>query len=124
MRGLHHSIAMKWLPVAAALVAGCGTSSTEPNAPSSSDQPAANAADKSSGSTNKAAEAPAAPKPCKGEKLPRFEGGVEKEQACLADLPPAQVVLDLADAWTPALFAIRDGKAPDYRETYLRLATE
>ncbi len=51
-----------------------------------------------------------------------IEDGVDKGMQCnVRD----RVILDLRDAWTPRLFAAGpDGKAPDYRATYLAIAAE
>jgi hypothetical protein len=51
------------------------------------------------------------------------ENGVERQQ-CASTLKDVTIV-DLRDAWTPRLFAPgADGKAPDFRATYLAIASE
>ncbi|MCW5801288.1 MAG: hypothetical protein KIT31_02665 [Deltaproteobacteria bacterium] len=114
---------MRWLVFA--LLLGCGNSSTEPASPATSAEPN-NPAAPAKGSAGASAVAPATPpKPCTTKPLPRLEAGAEKGQVCDADVASPLVVLDLADAWTPALFAQRpDGSAPEFRENYLRIASE
>jgi len=54
------------------------------------------------------------------------EAGVERGRVCPGDAQGrGLVIVDLADAWTPRLFAAQpDGTAPSYRATYLALAVE
>ncbi|HEY0484091.1 MAG TPA: hypothetical protein VGD37_41515 [Kofleriaceae bacterium] len=54
------------------------------------------------------------------------EAGRERGVVCPADTAGhGLVIVDLADAWTPRLFAPQpDGTAPSYRATYLALAAE
>ena len=54
------------------------------------------------------------------------EAGRERGAVCPADTAGhGLVIVDLADAWTPRLFAPQpDGTAPSYRATYLALAAE
>jgi hypothetical protein len=55
----------------------------------------------------------------------RFEDGVERGRGCASEIRAPLVVVDLADAWAPRLFAPgSDGVEPAYRRTYLELATE
>ncbi|MBA2540679.1 MAG: hypothetical protein H0V17_13660 [Deltaproteobacteria bacterium] len=51
------------------------------------------------------------------------DNGVERGMRCASTVRDAAIV-DLRDAWTPRLFASRDGKAPDFRATYLAIASE
>ena len=65
---------------------------------------------------------PQEPAPC-ADPILLIDHGKEVGTTCTPD--PHAVVLDLHDAWTPKLFAPGpDGRAPDFRETYLALAAE
>jgi hypothetical protein len=63
--------------------------------------------------------------PCTGEAVV-FEAGRERGTVCPeAAAARGLVIVDLADGWTPRLFAPQsDGTAPSYRATYLALAAE
>jgi L,D-transpeptidase-like protein len=56
----------------------------------------------------------------------RVEAGVDRGLMCPNEVKSPLVVVDLRDAWTPSLFAPgEDGHvAPDYRDTYLKIASE
>jgi hypothetical protein len=56
----------------------------------------------------------------------RVEAGVDRGLMCASEIKAPLVVIDLRDHWTPTLFAPgEDGHvAPDYRDTYLKLASE
>lgn len=92
-------------------VAACSAPSTPsvPTAPPAASQPVATA-----------------PTPRTGEGCERvlvMEGGVERGMVCAGDAKGT--IVDLRDAWTPALFATQpDGTAPSYRARYLALASE
>jgi hypothetical protein len=51
------------------------------------------------------------------------EQGVERGIKCASTLRDV-VIVDLRDQWTPRLFSPREGKAPDFRATYLAIAAE
>jgi Putative peptidoglycan binding domain len=70
---------------------------------------------------------PAPPKPHSDDRCEHvlaFDDGRERESPCEGAIGDRTIV-DLRDAWTPRLFAPgSDGRAPDFRATYLQLAAE
>lgn len=83
-------------------------------------------------STVRVEPAPAAPKQAAAASPPGctapilvIENGAERGLVCDDGVPSGATVVDLRDEWAPRLFApAEDGSVPDYRATYLALATE
>lgn len=100
---------MRWLTLA--VVAGCSSSGNR-SVPAASGPPV----------EAKPEIAVAAPPTCADAVLV-VEQGRERGLQCASRLRDVTIV-DLRDAWTPKIFAPPGDKQPDYRATYLALASE
>lgn len=109
-------------PVVVVSVAACGPSGTGGVAATASPTPSAQASSEAHvvpATSERLADAGCQPAIV-------VEGGREGASLCAAEARARGLtVVELADAWTPTLFAPRaDGSAPAFRATYLELAAE
>ena len=99
---------MRWTSLAVALVA-CQAQTAAPIAPVAPVAPVA----------------PAAPVASCADPVLVVGDGAERGPTCASALAAGTTIVDLRDEWTPTLFAPdRDGKAPDFRATYVAIAAE
>ncbi len=111
---------MRWQLFALVGLLGCGSSGHRTVAWTAPSPTAQASAERRTIPTESTSEAT-----CAGAAL-RIENGVERGMVCPSEAVAQKLtIVDLEDAWTPRLFAPGpDGAAPEYRETYLKLAAE
>ncbi len=111
---------MRWLLFAIVGFVGCGTSGRETVTTSSPTPTAKASTEQRTAIVEKVLETT-----CPGAAI-KMENGAELGIVC-PDEAKAQklTIIDLADAWTPRLFApAPDGQTPAFRDEYLRIAAE